>query len=229
MSTRFAPAIAATIAILAVAACSGTVAPAPAVTAAPSAPLGHAPNPTPVPVPPAATPEGGSGQPSEEPTEQPNTGEVDGSGGGPQLTVVAVDEDTIQATIDDPAAKAWRLVIAGTGERGSDRWEIRVETGDVGPAISATEVVDGKVVDEMDLSGFGDGTAAAGGCHSTLAVCLDSDGFKVPDGDGSFSLRLDLPQGQVPLLLRGGTARWDGEPFILGAWHDTTAFSWGEG
>jgi hypothetical protein len=227
MSSRFAPAIAATIAILAVAACSGAVS-TPATPGAtgtpgtPSAPVSHAPNPTPVPVPSVAiTPE--------EPTAQPNTGGVDGSGSGPELTVVELGTDTIQATLDDTTAKAWRLVVAGTGERGADRWEIRVETGDVGPVISATEVVDGKVIDEMDLSGFADGTAAAGGCHSTLGVCLDSDGFKIPDGDGAFSLRLELPQGQVPLVIRGGTARWDGEPFILGPWHDTQAFAWGEG
>ena len=108
-----------------------------------------------------------------------------------QLSIEPVDDATIQATIVDATAKAWRLTVSGTGVLGDDRWEIAVETGDVGPVIVATEIVGGKVVDEMDLSGFADGTAAAGGCHSTLPVCLDSDGFRLPDdGDGTFSVRL---------------------------------------
>ena len=95
--------------------------------------------------------------------------------------------------------------------------------------ITATEIVGGRRVDEMDLSGFEDGTAAAGGCHSTLPVCLDSDGFRLPDnGDGTFSVRLHL-QGQVPLMVRGATAGWPGEPFILGPWQETSTFPWGEG
>ncbi len=51
----------------------------------------------------------------------------------------------------------------------------------------------------------------------------------MPEGDGLFSVRLDLPEAQVPLVIRGGTATWDGEPFVLGPWHDTEAFAWGEG
>ena len=130
-----------------------------------------------------------------------------------------VDAETVQATLDDPAAKAWRLAVAGVGERAGDRWEILVETGDVGPAITATEIRDGRVVDVMDLSGFADGTAAAGGCHGTLPVCLSSDGFRLPqDGDGRFSVRLVLPEPGTPLTLTGATATWPGEPFVLGPW-----------
>ena len=108
-----------------------------------------------------------------------------------------MDADTIVATLKDPEAKAWRLVVSGTGELGGDRWEIVVETGDIGPVITATEIRGGEVADVLDLTGFYDGTAAAGGCHSTLPVCLDSDGFRVPEGDGLFSVRLDLPEAQV--------------------------------
>jgi hypothetical protein len=163
------------------------------------------------------------------PVETPVIGDVDGDTGAPELVIEAIDDDTIQATIEDPEAKAWRLVVAGTGELGGDRWEIMVETGDVGPDITATEVRGGAVVDVLDLTGFWDGTAAAGGCHASLPVCLGSDGFRVPEGDGIFSVRLDLPEAQVPLLIRGGTADWPGEPFILGDWRDTDAFPWGEG
>jgi hypothetical protein len=156
-------------------------------------------------------------------------GGVDGDIGGPELSIETLDADTIVASLRDPDAKAWRLVVSGTGEQGGERWEIVVETGDVGPVITATEVRGGQVVDLLDLTGFYDGTAAAGGCHSTLPVCLDSDGFRVPEGDGLFSVRLDLPEAQVPLVIRGGAAGWDGEPFVLGPWHDTEAFAWGEG
>ena len=167
-------------------------------------------------------------RPTPDPT--PLVGGVDGAAGGPLLTIVPIDDDTIQATIEDPDAKAWRLTISGTGAQGGDRWEIKVETGDVEPIVTATEFRDGTKVDVLDLTGFVDGTAAAGGCHGTLPVCLDSGGFSLPDGgDGTFSVRLDLPQGQVPLVIRGATAAWDGEPFILGPWHETDPFPWGEG
>ncbi len=218
MAPRFVlPVIAAA---LIVAGCGGqSIAP---VSPPPFRPVVLTPTPTAVPAP--ASPV------VPEPTKAPVIGEVDGSADGPQLTIVTVDQDTIQATIEDPAAKAWRLVVSGTGELGSDRWEIVVETGDVAPDITATEIRDGRVVDVMDLSGFYDGTAVAGGCHSSLPVCLDSAGFVLPHGgNGLFSVRLELPQAQVPLVIRGGTAGWDGEPFILGPWHDTDPFPWGEG
>ncbi len=214
MSPRFTVALAASLALVAVAACSGA-------PSTPATPVAQGPVPTPVAVPsqPAAP----------APTATPVIGGVDGDAGGPELTIETVDADTIVASLRDPDAKAWRLVVSGTGEQGGERWEIVVETGDVGPVITATEVRGGQVVDVLDLTGFYDGTAAAGGCHSTLPVCLDSDGFRVPEGDGLFSVRLDLPEAQVPLVIRGGAAGWDGEPFVLGPWHDTEAFAWGEG
>ncbi len=161
------------------------------------------------------------------PSASPDAGNVTGSGSGPELTIEVVDAEAIRATIDDPAAKAWRVVVAGVGVRAGDRWVITVESGDVGPAITATEVRGGRVVDEMDLSGFADGTAAAGGCHGTLPVCLASDGFRLPqDGDGRFSVQLALPERGTPLTITGGTASWPGEPFVLGPWTDTEPFSW---
>jgi hypothetical protein len=211
MLPRFSPVLTAALALLVVAACAT---PAPA---SPTAPGSAAPEPTPI----------VTERPA--PVATPIIGGVDGSAGGPELTIEAIDEDTVRATLLDPGAKAWRVVVTGTGELGGDRWEIAVETGDVAPVITATEVRDGEIVDVLDLTGFYDGTAAAGGCHSTLPVCLDSDGFEVPEGDGRFSVLLGLPEAQVPLVIRGSTARWDGEPFILGEWRETEAFPWGEG
>ena len=220
MSPRFTLVLAATAALVAVAACASAARiPAPTTGAAvpPSqfVPVG---DPTPVPIPPAERPV---------PTATPIIGDVDPAPDGPELSIVDVDAETIQASLDEPTARAWRVTIAGTGELAGDRWEITVETGDVGPDITATEVVGGRVVDTMDLSGYLDGTAAAGGCHSTLPVCLDSTGFRLPqDGDGHFSVRLVLPDAGTPLVITGATASWPGEPFVLGPWHETAAFPW---
>lgn len=226
MVPRSAPALIALIA-LAVTACTGAAAP----VASPSAvlPVTHAPRPTPIVSSPAVDPSTPPATQAPSPDPWPNTGDVDGFTGGPELTIEGLDDDTILATLDDPEAKAWRLVIEGTDELEGERWEIVVETGDIGPVITATEIRDGEVVDVLDLTGFGDETAAAGGCHAALPVCIDSEGFDLPDGDGRFSVRLDLPDADAPLLITGGTAGWDGEPFILGEWHDTEAFPWGEG
>jgi hypothetical protein len=218
MFPRVAPVLAASLALIAVAACGASADP-PSIVPAPvvptSVPTARPVTPT-APVPtlvPAAT-------------ASPDAGNVV-AGTGPELTIEMVNGDTIRATLDDPAAKAWRLVVAGVGERAGDRWEIVVETGDVGPTITATEVRGGRAVDEMDLSGFADGTAAAGGCHGTLPVCLSSDGFRLPqDGDGRFSVQLVLPEPGTPLSITGGTATWPAEPFVLGPWTDTEPFPW---
>jgi hypothetical protein len=204
----------ATVALV-LAGCSATPA-SPAVLAPAATPA--APDTTLVPAGPTLPPE---------PTATPIVGGVDGDEHGPELTVVPVDASTIEAGIVDPVAKAWQVEIRGTGERARDAWTITVETGDVGPLITATEVVDGRVIDDLDLSGLWDGTAIAGGCHSTLPVCLDSDGFRLPDnGDGTFAVRLHLDDAATPLEVRGAAAYWDGEPFILGPWHATEAFPW---
>ena len=146
---------------------------------------------------------------------------------GPVLSIEPVDAGTIRATIEDLDAKAWRLIIGGRGAQANDRLEIKVETSDVAPLITATEIRDGRVVDVIDLSQYGDPTAAAGGCHATLRVCIDSDGFRLPrDGDGRLAVDLTLMDGASALAITGGTARWPGEPFVLGPWTDTEAFSW---
>lgn len=211
MLPRLAPALAAAIVAFTAAACAASAGDTATATPVPSA--------TPVLIPivsPGAT-------------SAPDEGNVDGVV-YPELTIEQVDATTIQATIKDPVAKAWRLVVAGVGPHASDRLELEVETGDVGPSILAREVRDGQVVDEMDLSAYADGTAAAGGCHRTLPVCVESTGFRLPsDGNGTFSVRLTLTDTGMPLALTGGTATWPAEPFVLGPWTDTEAFPWSQG
>jgi hypothetical protein len=219
MVPRSAPVVLAALVLGAALAACGSAAADP-LPSGPARPVTQAPMPTPV-LAPAATP-----RPT--PDSTPITGDVDGAIGGPELTIEAVDDDTLIATLDDPEAKAWRIVVAGTGALAGDRWEIVVETGDIGPVIYATEVRDGVEGEVLDLTGFWDGTATAGGCHMTLPVCIDAEGFDVPEGDGRFAARLELPQPEVALTITGGTARWDGEPFILGSWQDTETFEWGE-
>jgi hypothetical protein len=214
MSPRIAPVLAASLALIVVAACGAS-----------ASPSSVAPTRVPAVEPVAST--GPAVRPEPAATASPRAGNVDGGGSGPELTIEVVTGGTIRATIEDPSAKAWRLVVAGVGERAGDRWDIVVETGDVGPTITATEIRDGRVVDVMDLSGFADGTAAAGGCHGTLPVCLSSDGFRLPQaGDGRFSVQLELPEPGTPLSITGGTATWPGEPFVLGPWTDTEPFPW---
>jgi len=219
MSARVASAlIAVSFALIALGGCAS----APGVTEPSFTPIARAPRLTPVPLPTVAIPDV-----TPAPTPTPIQGGVDGAEAGPVLSVQEVDADTIKVTLEDPAAKAWRLVVGGTGTLAADRWEILVETGDVEPLITAREIRDGNVVDVLDLTGFGSETAAAGGCHSILPVCLDSTGFSLPaEGDGTFSVRLDLPEAGVPLTIRGGTAGWPSEPFVLGPWTDTEAFPW---
>jgi len=224
MSSRTAPVLLASLALLAVVGCAATGPVAPASAAPSFTPVAQAPRPTPIAAPTVSPHQ----VPTPDPTPSPITGDVEGDTGGPELTVEDVSTGTIEVTLDDPSAKAWRVVVAGTGDRARDRWEILVETSDVEPAITATEIRDDKVVDVMDLSGFDAAPAAAGGCHSSLGVCLDSDGFSLPsDGNGTFSVRLTLQAASGPLTVRGGTAGWPAEPFVLGPWTDTEAFPWG--
>ncbi len=110
--------------------------------------------------------------------------------------------------LQDPSAKAWRLVVKGTGDLAFDRLEIEVVTSDVAPEITAREIHDSELVDTMDLSGYADGTAAAGGCHATLHVCIDSDGFKLPkNGNGRFRVQLSVADAAGPLSISGQHGR----------------------
>jgi hypothetical protein len=225
MSPRFAP-IATALVLLVVAACAAPIAVAPSAAAPVAmAPTPALPTPTPVPTNDAPTPP----LTGPTPTSAPNAGQVDGSGAGPQLTVEFPADRLVDVTLEDAEARAWRVVVAGTEELAEDRFEIVVEAGDVGPVITATEIRGGEVGDAIDLSFYGEDTAAAGGCHRTLEVCVDSSSFTfADDGTGRLRTRLNMPDPSSGVLtITGGTAGWPGEPFVLGPWSATEAFAWG--
>jgi hypothetical protein len=223
MSHRLVPAFIALAAAITVAACAAS--PSFPPTPSPSLPS-VAPLPTPsIPSLPATPP---VSEPTAPPaSERPDSGNVDEPAAGPVLSIELVDATTIRATIEDPAAKAWRIDVAGIGQLAGDRLSIVVETGDVAPLVTVAEIRDGRTVSVMDLSGFGDPTAAAGGCHATLTVCVDSDSVRYPArGDGRLVVSLTRNDGTLPLTVTGSTAGWPGEPFILGPWTSTEAFPW---
>ena len=97
--------------------------------------------------------------------------------------------------------------------------------------ITVREIHDSELVDTMDLSGYADGTAAAGGCHATLHVCIDSDGFRLPkNGNGRFRVRLSVADATRPLSISGQHGRLAERAVrASGPWTDTDAFPWGEG
>ena len=218
LTPRRALLLVASIAILVAAACTAApIASSPSIPS--SGPASTAPVPTPIPVP-SVIP-----APPATPTPAVDEGNVEGDV-YPELAVEAIDAQTLRVTLDDPSAKAWRLVIAGDGDLRYDRLEIEVVTSDVAPLITAREMRDSEVVSEMDLSGFAYG-GAAGGCHATLGVCIDSDGFRLPkDSNGRFRFRLSIADATGPLAITGSTAGWPGEPFILGRWVDTDTLNW---
>lgn len=226
MSPRFAPIAPVIVLLVVVAACASPTAVAPS----PVAPVAVAPTPappTPTPVPTSDAPTPPLTGPT--PTSTPNAGQVDGAGAGPQLTVEFPGDRLVDVTLEDAEAQAWRVVVVGTGALAEDSFEIVVEAGDVGPVITATETRGGEVVDAIDLSFYGEDTAAAGGCHRTLEVCVDSSSFTfADDGTGRLRTRLNMPDpSRGVLTITGGTAGWPGEPFVLGPWSATEAFAWG--
>jgi hypothetical protein len=227
MSHRLAHVLAIAVAAGLVAGCVSAAAPSPASppttpttrpTVAPSTPPGVAGEPVPSP---EASPA--------EPTALPEEGNVEDLPMGPVLSVESIGKRSIRVTLDDLDAKAWRIVVAGTGDLANDRLRLTVETSDVAPLISVVETSDGQVVDRIDLSGFGDPTATAGLCHPTLGVCVDADAIRLPaNGDGRLAVELERTD-DGSLSVTGATAGWPGEPFILGPWSTTESFPWEPG
>jgi len=213
LSTRFALLVA--TAALVVTACGASVAP----TIAPVTP-------TPVPVQPDLTPVPGSTE-EPDPTIVPPEGDVEGAQeGAPELAIESDGPDSLEISVADSTAKAWRIRISGTNP--TDRLELIVETGDIAPGIHVDEIVGGEVVSTDDLTRMPDEpTVAAGGCHRTVGVCFSSDGIHLDDANGVLTARFTFRDPSAPIAVTGSTAGWPAEPFILGDWHDSQTFkSW---
>jgi hypothetical protein len=121
----------------------------------------------------------------------------------------------------DPEARAWWIVVSGTGANEGDRLEIVAEVGDIWPGAAVRIYVGGELVDTTDMNGLiGNPTAIVGGCHPTLGLCFSSAGVDIRPDDGRLSVTLDgVAATQVEI--HGATASWDGEPYILGPWRGT--------
>lgn len=214
MSARVAPVLAPVVVALALAGCTGAARIAPPAPSAPSFVTSWFPR--------------SSSAPAPLPASQPDTGDVAGASTGPELSIEPFGTDTIAATVTDPAAKAWRFVVAGTGDRSGDQWVLQVETGDVGPVVTSIETVGGLTREPVDRTSLVDGSPAARVCSVVLPVCVEAIGLRLPqDGDGTLLARLVVTDPAVPLAVTGATATWAGEPFVLGPWTSTAAFPWG--
>jgi hypothetical protein len=125
----------------------------------------------------------------------------------------------------DPDARAWWIVVSGTGANTGDRVEIVAEVGDIWPGAVVRVYVGGELFDTTDMNGLiGNRTAIAGGCHPALDLCFSSAGIDIRPDDGRLSVSL---QGAAAgsFEIRGATAGWDGEPYILGPWRGTDAIT----
>lgn len=139
----------------------------------------------------------------------------------PELSV-AESGPGYEIALVDPTASAWRIVVSATGGVSDDRLDLLVEIGDIAPGIEMMMIVGGQVIEATDLApAIGEETAVTGGCHPTLQVCYSSAGIRLDLDDGVLSLALErIEPGRF--TIRGATAEWAGEPFILGPWRTAT-------
>jgi hypothetical protein len=121
----------------------------------------------------------------------------------------------------DPEARAWWIIVAGTGPFAGDRLEIVAEVGDIWPGAVARLYVGGDLVETIDMNGLvGNETAIGGGCHPTLGLCFSSADVQIRPEDGRLTVSLE-GSATSRLEIRGATASWDGEPYTLGPWRGT--------
>lgn len=121
----------------------------------------------------------------------------------------------------DPEARAWWIVVAGTGPNAGDRLEIVAEVGDIWPGAAVRLYVGGELVDTTDMNGLVDNeTAIAGGCHPTLGLCFSSADVVIRPEEGRLTVSLEASAASR-FEVRGATASWDGEPYNLGPWRGT--------
>jgi hypothetical protein len=150
----------------------------------------------------------------------PGQGNVDGQ--NPELTVELSDGYLVAVT--DPEAKAWRIEVRGRGLAANDRLDLIVEVGDTAPGAEARMYVRGGLVDVLPLGSLIDNeTAAAGGCHPTLDVCFSSGTISVDPVGGTVTALLEALDGGG-VEIRGSSAGWPEEPFVLGPWRTSEPF-----
>jgi hypothetical protein len=158
--------------------------------------------------------------PSLEPT-QPGLGNVDGT--YPELSVELVG-GAYRVAVTDPAAKAWRIQLMGVGSAAGDGIELIVEVGDVAPGAGAWFLVGGQYVDTFEFGSLLDmETAAAGGCHPTLEICVGSNDIAIDPATGTVTVDFEAV-GDAAVVIQGATAVWPEEPFVLGDWRTTAVF-----
>lgn len=224
MSPRFAPVVALIAVALALAACSGSgtasgtgppsfvalAAPAPAKPAATAAPIATAAAPT-------ARPRA---------TATPDTGNVEAPI-TPELSIELQTANTIGVTLVDRSAKAWQIVVRGTGDRASDRWVLTVETSDVAPVITTTDTKGGVEAQPVEQPGLEMGVTTGKVCSASLPMCVRLASVRLPHGgNGTLVLALTRTDPAAAMAVAGATARWPSDPFVLGPWTTTAAFPW---
>lgn len=151
----------------------------------------------------------------------PGRGNVDQT--YPELGVELLD-GVYRVSVSDPAAKAWRIQVIGTGSMSGDGIELIVEVGDVAPGAGAWFLVGGQYVDVLEFGSLvGMDTAAAGGCHPTLEVCVGSDDIAVDPATGTLTVDFEA-LGEDAIAIQGASADWPDEPFVLGDWRTTEPF-----
>ncbi len=152
----------------------------------------------------------------------PHEGHGDVEPSFPELSIEI--EDGYLVSVTDPAAKAWRIAVAGTATRSNHRVEVIVEVGDTAPGATVRFELDGQLLDVLELgSMIGANTAASGGCHPTLGVCVSSADIDIDGESGTLTVRFEM-LGDGPISIEGATAGWPEEPFILGPWDTTEPF-----
>jgi hypothetical protein len=139
---------------------------------------------------------------------------------------------SIRVTLVDPAAKAWRVTVAGvgssTGEAAPGSWTLTVETGDVAPVITTTDTLNGVPGEPQEQQGLETGHPTGRVCSVAVPVCIRAASVVLPhDGNGTLVVEIGRSDTTVGLTVTGATAGWPNDPFMLGPWTTTSAFPWG--
>lgn len=226
MSPRFVPSLAAAALSLVVAGCAGAgtmgaTSAVPSASTTPASPVAAATS-----APTAAPTSAPTVRPSAAPTASPDSGNVEDPA-GPVLSVEPISAVAIRVTLADPAAKAWRVSVSGTGAEARSRWDLTVETGDIAPAITTRETLGGVASEPVEQTALESGSPAGRICSVAVPVCIRAASVVLPaDGNGTVVLEITRTDTTAPLEVTGATAAWAGAPFILGPWAATESFPW---